>query len=114
MGFAARGRNGLRRSRGSDSGRMKTPYRKFANERTAAAQNGARRSIAPRRPPIAGPTMNPIPNAAPSMPKRAARFSGGVTSATYAPEMLNDADVAPETRRPLKGVGNVRASGMHM
>jgi hypothetical protein len=29
--------------------------------------------------------MNPIPKATPSIPKRAARRSGGVTSAMYAP-----------------------------
>ena len=63
-------------------------------------------------PPIAGPTMNPMPNAAPSMPKRAARSCGGVTSATYAPEMLNDADVAPEMSRPMTSSGMVGASAM--
>src|SRR6267143_1629552 len=31
-------------------------------------------------PPIAGPSTNPIPNAAPKMPKAFALFSGGVTS----------------------------------
>src|SRR5438094_618977 len=74
MGFAALGLNRPRRSRGSDSGRISSPYRKFANERTAAAQNGARRSTLARKPPSAGPMMNPIPNATPSMPNRAARL----------------------------------------
>jgi hypothetical protein len=87
---------------------------KFEIDSTAAAQNGARRSIAPRTPPIAGPTMNPMPNAAPSMPKRAARSCGGVTSATYAPEMLNDAEVAPDTRRPRNRIGMVGATAMTM
>src|SRR2546422_1026355 len=85
FGFAVWGRNGARRSGGSDSGRMKAPYAKFAKLSTAAAQNGVRRSIVPRAPPAAGPRMKPIPNATPSVPKRAARRSGGVTSATYAP-----------------------------
>ena len=47
-----------------------------------------------------------------SMPNRAARFSGGVTSATYAPAVLNDDDVMPEIRRPTKRIGIVGASAM--
>ena len=35
----------------------------------------------PSQPPKAGPRMNPTPNAAPIMPKFAARFSGGLMSA---------------------------------
>ena len=36
----------------------------------------------PRMPPITGPRMKPMPNIAPSRPKRLARPSGGVMSAT--------------------------------
>src|SRR5438094_8807568 len=65
-----------------------------------------------RKPPSAGPMMKPMPNATPSMPNRAARFSGGVTSATYAPAVLNEDDVMPEIRRPTKRIGIVGASAM--
>ena len=47
-----------------------------------AQKNGRRRSIAPSRPPATGPRMKPRPNIAPSMPKRLARWSGGVMSET--------------------------------
>ncbi len=46
--------------------------------------------------------MKPRPNAAPSIPNRAARFSGGVTSAMYAVAAEKLADVMPETTRPTK------------
>lgn len=56
--------------------------------------------------------MKPSPNATPSIPKRAARRSGGVTSATYAPAVLNDEAVTPEMTRPMKRIGTVGASAM--
>ncbi len=43
-------------------------------------RTAARGEMAPRMPPSAGPSTKPMPNAAPSNPKLAARFSGGVTS----------------------------------
>jgi hemoglobin len=50
-------------------------------ERASSTNNG---EMLPAQPPSAGPRTNPAPNAAPSNPKRAARRSAGVTSATYA------------------------------
>ncbi|MFO0731395.1 MAG: hypothetical protein U0361_10455 [Nitrospiraceae bacterium] len=51
-------------------------------------------------PPTAGPRMNPSPNVAPIMPKPAARRSGGVTSAMYAPAVLKLDAAIPEITRP--------------
>ena len=48
----------------------------------AAAKNGAREPQRPNKPPMAGPTMNPMPKDAPMTPKFWARFSGGLMSAT--------------------------------
>ena len=56
--------------------------------------------------------MKPIPNAAPSIPNFAARSCGAATSAMYAPEMLYEAAVAPETKRPTKRIGMFGASAM--
>ena len=50
----------------------------------AAAKKGARGPSSPSTPPMAGPRMNPMPNAAPTSPKFCARFSGGLMSARYA------------------------------
>src|SRR2546428_612840 len=54
----------------------------LTRENTAAAQNGSRTPNAPTTPPTAGPRMKPMPQAAPTIPKAAARRSAGVTSAT--------------------------------
>ena len=55
--------------------------------------------MAPSSPPTTGPTMNPTPNIAPSMPKRFARSSGGVMSATYALQTAAFACISPPTSR---------------
>ena len=44
--------------------------------------------------------MNPRPKATPIRPKLAARFSGGLTSAMYAPTGVKVAPNAPATIRP--------------
>jgi hypothetical protein len=46
--------------------------------------------------------MKPSPNAAPTIPKFWARFSGGVISARYAYAGMNDAPAMPESVRPTK------------
>ena len=56
--------------------------------------------------------MKPMPNATPSIPKRAARRSGGVTSDTYALAVVYDDEVTPEMRRPMKRTGIVGAMAM--
>jgi hypothetical protein len=61
---------------------MKKPYSVLAKLKPAATQNGSRGSERPSRPPIAGPRMKPAPKATPTLPNTAARFSGGVMSAT--------------------------------
>ena len=57
-----------------------------ASAKAAATRSGNWKPSAPRlgwasRPPIAGPVVKPALNAAPMIPIRAARFSGGVMSA---------------------------------
>ena len=54
---------------GSDSGKTKNPNKKFTPARNADIKNGALGEISPKRPPIRGPKINPIPNAAPISPK---------------------------------------------
>src|SRR5689334_5579106 len=54
----------------------------------------------------------PMPNAMPIMPKFWARFSGGVTSATYAFAVLKLAAVMPEMMRPMKSSGSVLTSAI--
>ena len=56
--------------------------------------------------------MKPMPNATPSMPKRAARRSAGVTSAMYAPAVEKLEDVTPERIRPTKSQARSGASAM--
>ncbi len=94
--------NGRRFPGGSDSGSTKYPYVAFARLRPAATQNGRRGSTAPSTPPSAGPNTKPMPNATPIMPNAPERFSGGVTSATYAMPVLTLAAVMPEMTRPTK------------
>jgi hypothetical protein len=48
------------------------------------------------RPPIAGPSVKPIPIAAPMRPNEAARFSGTLTSDAYA----NAAEIFPAMNPP--------------
>ena len=50
-------------------------------DKIAANQNGAITDNWLSKPPIAGPSTNPIPKAAPISPIRLERFSGGVISA---------------------------------
>jgi len=54
--------------------------------------------------------MKPTPNAAPIKPKLCARFSGGVTSARYAPAALNVAPNAPAIIRPSANSHSVGAN----
>ena len=80
-GLARRRSKGRRDPVESDSGRTKKPSVTFTSANPAAAKKGARGPSVPSRPPTAGPTMKPLPNAAPTRPKFCARFSGGLTSA---------------------------------
>ena len=53
-----------------------------------------------------------MPNATPSMPNAPERFSGGVTSATYAMPVLTLAAVMPEMTRPTKSQARFGASAI--
>src|SRR5260370_27275141 len=101
-------------SLGSDSGRTNRPQQTLARAMTAEAQNGSRGEMAPRSPPSAGPSMNPMPNAAPMSPKLAARFSGGVTSEIYAPAVLKLAAVMPQITLPSSSHQRFCANAMTM
>jgi hypothetical protein len=57
--------------------------------------------------------MNPAPNAAPILPKTAARRSGGVKSAIYAKAVEMLADVMPEIRRPMNSQSKDGASAIN-
>src|SRR5277367_2326993 len=113
-GFAICHADFARFSFGNDSGKMKNPYSAFAKLKPAAAQNGARKLICPRNPPTAGPTTNPNPNTAPTRPKLLARFSGAVTSVTYAnADDIFDV-VIPEIIRPTNSQRSDGASAIKM
>jgi len=59
-----------------------------------------------------GPTVKPTPKAAPSRPNRAARWSGGVTSATYALAAEKREEVMPEITRPTNSQASDGATAM--
>ncbi len=86
----------------------------LARLKPAATQNGRRGLIPPSSPPSAGPMTKPAPNAAPSKPNFAARSSGGVTSAMYAPAVLMLAAVMPEMTRPTNSQRMLGASAIRM
>jgi len=77
-GWTARPRSGRL------SGRPNHAHTKFTVDSAAASQIGAVIPNTESSPPTQGPMVNPIPNAAPMRPIPRARFSGVVTSATYA------------------------------
>ncbi len=81
-GLAERQSKARRRSTGSDSGSTKQPYVRLTSAIAPAAKNGRCRLMPPSSPPITGPRMKPMPNIAPIWPKRFARCSGTVMSAT--------------------------------
>ena len=58
--------------------------KKFNKEKIAATIKGARVPKSANSPPIPGPKTNPIPKAAPIIPKFFALFSGVEISAIYA------------------------------
>ena len=64
-------------------------------------KNGVRAPKSERSPPIAGPITNPIPKAAPIIPKFCARLSGVEISAMYAEAEVKLAPKIPETARPI-------------
>ena len=64
-----------------DSGSRNHAATKLAKQSADANHIGVSGLIRLSTPPIAGPKMNPSPNAAPTMPMPRARFSGVVTSA---------------------------------
>jgi hypothetical protein len=80
----------------------------------AESQNGNRGLMLVSTPPSAGPTMKPMPNAAPMIPYERARVSGVVTSATYAKAVPILADVTPDTMRPTHSQPTVGASAIRM
>src|SRR5271165_4104790 len=106
--------NGTRLSLASDSGSTNRPQHTLASAKQAEAQNGARGEMAPRKPPSAGPSTKPMPNAAPISPKLAARFSGGVTSDIYAPAVLKLAAQMPDITRPTNSHQTFGASAIRM
>jgi len=53
-----------------------------------------------------------MPNATPTMPNAPERFSGGVTSATYAMPVLTLAAVIPEITRPTKSQARFAVRGL--
>ena len=81
-GLARRHSKRRRRLAGNDSGSTKKPYSQFSTDSPPATKNGRWMLMAPSSPPITGPRTKPMPNIAPSMPKRRARSCGGVMSAT--------------------------------
>jgi hypothetical protein len=111
-GLARRQARSARFSGGRDSGSTSSPYSALAKLSPAATQNGKRGFTAPSSPPSAGPSTNPSPNAAPSSPNPAARFSGGATSAMYAPAVEMLAAVIPEITRPANNQPSVGASAI--
>src|SRR5262249_11374824 len=111
-GFARLQEKGDRRSLDNDSGKTNSPYIALVKERPAEIQKGSRGLICPRNPPIAGPSTQPTPQAAPNSPKLAARISGGVTAAMYAYAVGMLEAVIPETIRPAKSHCHVGASAI--
>src|SRR5947207_13039027 len=79
-GLAFRHRNRSRFLSDRDSGKRTRPYEALVSEKAAAAQNGYRGPRSATSPPKAGPMMNPIPQAAPTMQNAEAHLSVGVTS----------------------------------
>ena len=65
-----------RRSGGNDSGSTKYPNTTFPSASAAATKNGARGSMwLAKKPPMAGPSVKPNPQAAPMKPKFLWRFA---------------------------------------
>ncbi|MEJ2540134.1 MAG: hypothetical protein P8188_09210 [Gemmatimonadota bacterium] len=60
---------------------MKSTAKALTPASPAAKKAGVERPHRLRKPPSAGPTMNPMPKAAPTNPKFRARLSGALTSA---------------------------------
>jgi hypothetical protein len=58
--------------------------------------------------------MNPIPNAAPSIPNALARFSAGVTSVIYAIAVGTLEAVNPDTTRPTNNHPSAGANAITM
>ena len=112
-GFARRHSNG-RRAVGRQRFRQhQQTVETVARLNAGAAQNGNRGSTLPSRPPSAGPSTKPRPNATPIMPNAAARLSAGVTSATYAMPVVMLAAQMPEITRPTKQPAEVRRQRHH-
>ena len=86
----------------------------MARLKEADTQNGNRGLMLVSTPPSAGPTMKPMPKAAPIIPYDRARFSGVVTSAMYANAVPMLADVTPDTMRPTHSQPTVGASAIRM
>ena len=91
---------------GRDSGSRNMAAMKFASERPAANQAGAAYPQWLRNPPIAGPKMNPRPNAAPMSPMPFARVSGVVVSAMNACAVETLAPAMPARVRARNSVGS--------
>ena len=79
---------------------------------TAAAKNGTREPYCPSRPPTTGPTMKPMPQAAPFMPKNFARSACGTRSATTAFAVAKVAPAKPAITRPTNSQNSVGAKPM--
>ncbi len=76
----------------------------------AATNAGSPRPNPSRIPPSAGPTTNPSPMAAPSMPIAFARYSGVVTSAAYACATGTVDAMIPEKMRAANKTNRLSAS----
>ncbi len=99
-----------RTDRASGSGSTKYAAMPFTAARAAATYAGSESECCERKPPIAGPSTKPRPNAAPMIPIPFARPSGGVTSATNARAMAMFAVAAPANNRETRRMANVEAA----
>src|SRR5688572_26558869 len=87
---------------GRDSGKRNQAAMKLPKQSAEDTHIGADGPRWVRTPPIAGPKINPSPNAAPTIPMPRARFSAVVISATYACAVGIFAPAIPPTIRAAK------------
>jgi len=108
--LARRTENSRRWPTGSVSRSTATARQKLSAVNAAAAKKGTRGPRPPSKPPITGPTIKPMPQAAPFKPKYLARWSGGMMSATTALAVANVAPAMPATIRPTNSQSSVGAN----
>ena len=105
-----RSRSSARASTGSVSGKNIATKPAVTNDNPAAAHTGVINPNSASIELIAGPSVNPSPNAAPTIPYAFARSFGGVMSARYACAVEIFPPVAPAKIRLRYNTGNDPAS----